>query len=78
MPCGARFLALYGNNDERLYDKSDLIEKMITKLSKPDMSGIKISSNRVHLGLGGIHLNLEEDEGLRRRPSGMEVTKHQG
>ena len=42
------------------------------------MSGIKISSKRAYLGLGGNHSNLVEDEGLRRRPSSMEVTKHQG
>ena len=42
------------------------------------MSGLKIASKREHLGFGGNNSDLEEDEGLRRRPSGMEVTKHQG
>ena len=62
------------NNDGRLYDKSDLIEN----LSQHDMLGIKIASNRAHLGFGGSNFDLEEDEGLTRRTSVMEVTKHQG
>ena len=64
----------YDNNDGRFYDKSDLI----ADLSQSDMPGLKISSKRAHLKLGGNHSKLEEDKGLRRRPSGMEVTKHQG
>ena len=78
MPCGARFPTLYDNNDGIFYDKLELIVDLIAYIQKPDMSGIKISSNRAHLGLGGNHSNLVEDEGLRRRPSVMEVTKHQG
>ena len=69
---------IYDNNDGRFYDKSDLIDDLILYLQKYDMLGIKISSKRAHLGLGGSHSNLEEDEGLRRRPSDTEVTKHQG
>ena len=65
MPRGARFPALYDNNDGRFYDKSDLI----ADLSQSDMSGLKIASKRAHLGLGGSHSNLEEDEGMRRRTS---------
>ena len=42
------------------------------------MSGIKIASNKEHFGFGGINSELKEDEGLRRRTSVMEVTKHQG
>ena len=64
----------YDSNDGRFYDKSDLI----TDILQSDMSGLKISSNRVHLGFGGNNSDLEEDEGLRRRTSVMEVTKHQG
>ena len=74
MPCGARFFALYDNSDGRFYDKSNLI----ADLQQLDMLGLKIASKRAHLGLGGNHSNWVEDEGLRRRPSGMEVTKHQG
>ena len=47
-------------------------------LLKPDMSRLKIGSKRAHLGLGGNHSNWVEDEGLRRRPSGMKVTENQG
>ena len=78
MPCGARFPALYDNNDGRFYDKSDLIIDLIADLWQSDMSGVKIASKRAHLGLGGNNSNLEEDDGLRRRTSVMEVTKHQG
>ena len=59
MPCGARFPAFYDNNDERFYEKSNLIADLL----KSDILGLKISSKRVHLGLGGSHSNLEEDEG---------------
>ena len=59
----------YHNNDGILYEKSDLIAYM---------SGIKVSSKRVHLGFGSNNSNLEEDEGMRKRTSVMEVTKHQG
>ena len=45
---------------------------------KYDMTKLKIATKRSNLGIRGNHLNLVEDEGLRRRPSGMEVTKHQG
>ena len=65
---------LYDNNDGSLYDKSDLIEE----LRKHDMLIIKISSKRVQLGIGGSHSNWVEDEGFRRRPSGMKVTKRRG
>ena len=74
MPLGERFPVFYDKNDARFCDKSDLI----VELWKYDMSGLKISSKKVHLGLGGSHSNLDEDEGLRRRPSGMEITKHRG
>ena len=72
MPFGARFSMFYDNNDGRFYDKSNLI----VDLWQSDMSGL--ASKRVHLGFGGSNSNLEEDEGLRRRTSVMEVTKHQG
>ena len=65
----------YDNNDGIFYDKLDLISDILLKY---DMSWIKIASNRVHFGFGGSNLYLEEDEGLRRRESVMEVTKHQG
>ena len=74
MPLGERFPALYDNNDGRFYEKSDLI----ADLSKSDMSGLKIATKRAHLGFGSSNPNLEEDEGMRRRISAMEVTKHQG
>ena len=74
MPCEARFPVFYDNNDGILYEKSD----MIVELLKYDMSGQEISPKRSHLGFGVNHSNLEEDEGLRRRTSVMEVTKHQG
>ena len=61
MPLGERFPAFYDNNDGRFYYKSDLI----ADLCKYDMLGLKISSNRVHLGFGGSNSYLEEDEGLR-------------
>ena len=78
MPCVARFPTLYYNNDGRLYDKLDLISDMIIEILQFDMLWIKIASNRAHLGLGGNHSNLVDDEGLRRRTRGMDVTKHQG
>ena len=78
MPLGERFPAFYDNNDGRFYDKSDLIANLIADLLQPDMSWLKIVSKRVHLGIGGSYSNLEEDEGLGRRTSVMEVTKHQG
>ena len=37
------------------------------------MTGLKIASKRAHLGFGGSNSDLEEDEGLRRRTSAMEV-----
>ena len=77
MPFRERFRTFYDNNDGRFYDKSDLIANLVTKIQKYDMSKIKISSKRAHLNLGGNNLNLEEDEGLRRRISVMEVTQHQ-
>ena len=73
MPCGARFRALYDNNDGRFFDKTDPIADLIA-----DMTGLKIATNRLNFGVRGNHSNLVEDEELRRRPSGMEVTKHQG
>ena len=58
--------------------KSGLIADLIAYQLKYDMSKIKISSKRVHLGFGTSNLNLEEDGGMRRRTSVMEVIKHQG
>ena len=54
--------------------KSDLI----ADLCQYDMSGIKIGTNRVHLGVGSNNSNLEEYRGMRRRSSVIGVTKHQG
>ena len=59
-------------NDGRFYEKLDVIAYLL----KYYISGIKISSKRMHLGFGGNNSDLEEDEGLRRRTSVMEVTKH--
>ena len=78
MPLGERFLAFYDNNDGSFHDNSDLIAHIITYLFQYYMRGIKISTKRSNLGVRGNHSNLVEDEGMRRRPSVMEVTKHQG
>ena len=43
---------------------------------KYDMTGLKISTKSSNLGVRCNHSNLVEDEGLRRRPSGMVVTEH--
>ena len=61
MQCGARFPAFYGNNDGILYENSGLIAGLIEYLKQYDISRLKISSIRVHLGLGGSHSNLVED-----------------
>ena len=61
----------------KTYENSGLIAGLIEYLKQYDISRLKISSKRVHLGFGGINSNLEEDEGMRRRTSVMEVTKHQ-
>ena len=67
---------LYDNNDGRFYEKLELIADLIADLSQSDKLGLKIASKWDHLGIGGNNLNLEEDEGLRRRTSVSKVTKH--
>ena len=50
------------------------LQTFLPTYDKSDMTGLKIATKRSR----GNHSNLVEDEGLRRRPSSMEVTKHQG